>query len=1482
MAKKFNFKRILSLVMAFTMATSLLPMGALAATNSTSTTDTSSRISKTAEWNTVGDVADVSLSVPGNVEAQGSDIVFVIDKSSCGQYATNELLGMFQELAAAQAQSGTDIKVGVVQFNYTDHLDIPLTKLTSENASTLLDALQTYSGGTNMESGLLVAQEMLAADTAVPAENKYVILISDGLTWVYDDENGNPCTILWKNSAGVASAGTTGYSETRPGTYLDIPTGYTWDQYWTQVKTWVEEDGNKFDYTMVDYNSDEWKEKLTTEEAKTVALTSEEGQDHAVNMDRAMYDSWKAYSALQSAGYNCYVNYVSSDPAKFANSNGYHFMNMLAGDQKAVDFESIQDDIIYAVSSGSYVEDYMGYNFDFLVDGDITLTVGGVEYTTTKLETAKEGYDASYTFTAPDVVDPTFWLDYVKGNGKDTEKFVWTFGEALSAFYPAKLDYQVKLVEKKSDPAESTYKVDTNIKATLNPKASNSEEFGEPEEFPVPELNVPKYKVSYEYTGTVPQDAPKLDKNNAYKAAYYFADDSVTVADKPSLDGYTFSGWDSSDLENGKMPAKNVVITGSWEAIAPPTPVDPVDPEQKIPVNKTADGLDANDQTNVTLSVPGDSEDLSSDIVFIIGHGPSSNYGYILEMIHKMLVSTDGTPTKIKVGMVGFANTTEDETVLPLTEMKDTVPDNAVADYRNLSEAEIAELLAANPNLAEDMEFVIARALERAAKVYDGVNLESSLITARDMLAADTSVPAERKHMIVISTGLAYWFDNDDGKGSFIVRNNSGGKPQHGDNTRWLEHRHPGTSTATYGYKIPSAYIQDAETYTEAWNDYWADICTWIENDQDKYVYSVRDTYAAFVSRLKSRIITDADDLALVQKDESSKYQLLPYVANGNPKTNTTAQHALAYERGQYEALMVYRQMETPIGKTVTTLLKDENGNFKTLPGMGFNCYAIANGKGSNPGEEDQWMESDQIGYNFMHMMGGENTVNYRDRDTSFFDSIENKILYSCSVGSTVEDFIGYDAAKGNFEFVQDASTMTLTKGDVKYTAAQITAKEGATSSFAFTAEGASEPTFWLDYYYGDGKTTEKFIWTFGEDVSLAAPVSLTYKLQLTEKATAAGDYEVETNESATLYPKDSNGKGGEPQLFPVPNVEYTVVTETPVVNQHTVTVKYVDESGKEIATTYVSAPADEGTPYDVTSKDKIAINGYTYKETTGDPLTGTLNSDKVIIVTYTKNSNGGGNGGGGGGGVVDIPLAPIPEAFTADHYAYIIGYPKDYETGERTKDQTRMPVMPQGNITRAEVATIFFRLLDDQVRELNMVSENDFSDVNKGQWFNNAISTMASMGIVNGYPDGTFRPNGKITRAEFAAIAARFNASASTDGDYFTDIAGHWGEDEIYKATNSGWIKGYEDNTFKPNQLITRAEAMTLVNRVLHRLPETTDDLHDKMLKWVDNMDTSKWYYLAVQEATNSHDYTRDPSNIDYETWTEMREARDWSELEY
>ena len=231
----------------------------------------------------------------------------------------------------------------------------------------------------------------------------------------------------------------------------------------------------------------------------------------------------------------------------------------------------------------------------------------------------------------------------------------------------------------------------------------------------------------------------------------------------------------------------------------------------------------------------------------------------------------------------------------------------------------------------------------------------------------------------------------------------------------------------------------------------------------------------------------------------------------------------------------------------------------------------------------------------------------------------------------------------------------------------------------------------------------------------------------------------------------------------------------------------------------------------------------------------------------------------------VIIPSTPS-QLNTDDHYAYVIGYPDG-------------SVHPNGEITRAEVATIFFRLLRDSVRDANFTSYNAYTDVSADKWYNNPISTMSRLGIIKGYPDGTFRPNDPITRAEFAAIAARFDEHKAAKLASFTDIYGHWAVSEISLAYENGWIKGYNDGTFRPNRNITRAEAMALINRVLNRAPEKPSDLLNNMNKWTDNLDTTKWYYLDVQEATNSHDYTRKTNN--YEMWKKMLTDPNWAKYE-
>ena len=226
--------------------------------------------------------------------------------------------------------------------------------------------------------------------------------------------------------------------------------------------------------------------------------------------------------------------------------------------------------------------------------------------------------------------------------------------------------------------------------------------------------------------------------------------------------------------------------------------------------------------------------------------------------------------------------------------------------------------------------------------------------------------------------------------------------------------------------------------------------------------------------------------------------------------------------------------------------------------------------------------------------------------------------------------------------------------------------------------------------------------------------------------------------------------------------------------------------------------------------------------------------------------------------------LAPIPEMLNGeDHYAYLLGY----------EDGT---VRPNGSISRAEVATVLFRLLKDDVRMQNLTKDNAYSDVSDTAWYSTAVSTLSKMGVISGYPDGTFRPNAPITRAEFAAMIARFDETAKSADTPFTDISGHWAENAIGKAYGNGWVAGSSKTVFCPESNLTRAETATLLNRVLHRLPEKESDLLANQIAWPDNPETF-WGYLAIQEATNSHEYERKADGV-HETQTAKRENRDWS----
>ena len=409
------------------------------------------------------------------------------------------------------------------------------------------------------------------------------------------------------------------------------------------------------------------------------------------------------------------------------------------------------------------------------------------------------------------------------------------------------------------------------------------------------------------------------------------------------------------------------------------------------------------------------------------------------------------------------------------------------------------------------------------------------------------------------------------------------------------------------------------------------------------------------------------------------------------------------------------------------------------------------------------------------------------------------------------------------------------------------------------------------DYVYVSSKTT----YTVGEDTKETNP--LTADSKLTKNTTIDLYFYLDE-----IGGKDENGKPIDGGDGTADCYQVTIIYKSSDEGKGTVSTKKevltIKRDGEKI-------PVEDATIKGSKATDNGGRNYFSNwtdevnKQTIND-ATLTAETIKKAIETaeggeiYTFTANFGYSSGGGSGGsnrpkppVVEIP-DDVPTGLNGkDHYAYIIGYGNN-------------DVRPQNNITRAEVATIFFRLLTDETREANMTKSNSYNDVKDGDWFCCAVSTLSKMGIIKGYEDGSFKPDDPISRAEFAAIAARFDPDGDKTPATFADVTSHWAKDEISIAANHGWIKGYEDGSFKPDQKITRAETMTLVNRVLNRLPETKDDLHKDMKTWVDNMDETAWYYLAVQEATNSH-YFKNKTSTKFEQWTDLRDTRDWSELE-
>ena len=740
-------------------------------------------------------------------------------------------------------------------------------------------------------------------------------------------------------------------------------------------------------------------------------------------------------------------------------------------------------------------------------------------------------------------------------------------------------------------------------------------------------------------------------------------------------------------------------------------------------------------------------------------------------------------------------------------------------------------------------------AIEDAIKtdISSGTNTHAGLLAGKAMLDADTDVDANRKYLVFVSDGITYMYNE--------------------------------TPTVTAW-----------SFYADAWNN-WAGPDNWNSK------YGTNDAPADWDAWMS--------DIGQKVEAQGTTYEY-PYggtVVQSTPQDSWQTKYAMSIDKALYLTNQVYNEIKA----------------------KGYHCYAMkASANANHP-----WASG------FMDYLADGQSVS--------FTEIQNDIYYLVGAKSTVDDYMGYvDGQDGyNFDLVinDDRSNLymtidTLDADGKSIKTEKLEAISKGSNQYGFDRNGDGVYEYELVYTPADNGE-EHFTWKTNVALTNFERVQLHYTVKLMNPQTAEGTYGtydadgskgydgLYTNNSATIYPVDSNVESGTSEAFAKPTVSYTVEPQDVVLDGDT----YLNITKKFMGSSW---PSNEKFQFEIKAADNSAANTPLPEETRitiAAPSNGSENSGAFGDITYTEPGTyiytiteveGNHDNIIYDDHVLTITVTvdedmniavdtdgsrtftnirwndeatpgttdeETPDLNTQDHYSYIVGYPEDYRTGEATDNEDLWPVKPQGNITRAEVATIFYRLLTDEARAENWTQSNDFTDVSSDDWFNTPVSTLSAMGILTGYEDGSFQPNAPITRAEFAAIAVRFYENDSvdyTDGT-FSDITGsEWFADAVQAAKEQGIIGGYPDGSFQPNKAITRAEACSIVNRTLDRVPHEDYLLPDTIMRtWPDNQ-KGAWYYADIQEATNGHEYewvTSDGTN--HENWTGDRDEIDWDEVE-
>ena len=735
-------------------------------------------------------------------------------------------------------------------------------------------------------------------------------------------------------------------------------------------------------------------------------------------------------------------------------------------------------------------------------------------------------------------------------------------------------------------------------------------------------------------------------------------------------------------------------------------------------------------------------------------------------------------------------------------------------------------------DLSKDFDGIKAK---MGTQYSGGTNIHAGLLAGKEALDGHTDVPASRKYLILVSDGSTYLYSKDGDWASdtpftrsYYTKENYKGFAG-GFNDQGLYN----PSNGPEGYDPKNVARPQTTSDVAAWRAYLADV-----KARNETVNSEGKT---------------GDDYDYHCEYDNNFNKGIPSADfKSQPCEGRTANNR---DMAFYYADQVWQEMKS----------------------TGYHLFSIATKDGSaGAGNADD-------SHSFMNYLNEGKSLDFND--------IQNDILYAVGAGSTVTDTIGEKFTFGGVD------SFTLKVGTEKIKGVKDASDEN-TVNFGNPKSDGSYP-----YTVTYTPATKTFVWTINENVSNFAPVQLTYTVKLTTPKTDPGTYGVEdlkgektlsgaeaekalfTNESAVLNAKNSAGVPLKPLDFPKPSVSYTVKSSGGGGGGSTTTYYYfaiekVDAQdghalngakfglyldGKQVAT--ATSNRSGIALFRVSESDYRKINAKSelyYQELTAPEgyvvSGGKIGMEKDDLTTNQAKAEKKAE-------TVRNYRGVTPDLLNdSDHFAYVIGY----------KDGN---VRPYGLISRAETTTIFFRLLKDSVRDGNLLTSNTYTDVADDYWANTAISTMTGLGIVQGRSADTFDPKAPITRAQFAAICARFDTGKSSGTQSFTDIKGHWAEKYIERAAELGWIKGFEDGTFRPDTYITRAQAMTMINRVLNRIPEENSDLLAGMNTWPD-CNPGDWFYLAVQEATNSHDFKHKAGN--YETWTGMNKNPDWTRYEH